>query len=70
MSLQLYSAALKAEVEQMASEGRTKAPERVIIDYTPASGGFGPRYTLQGSDQKFMRCILIRICPCLIIPLF
>ena len=56
MSLQRYSAALKAEVEQMASEGRTKAPERVIVDYSPAVEGFGPRYTLRGSDQKFMRC--------------
>ena len=56
MSLQRYSAALKAEVEQMTKEGRTKPPERVIVDYVPESDGFGPRYRLHGSDQYFMRC--------------
>ena len=33
MSLERYSAALKAEVAIMESEGRTKPPERVIVDY-------------------------------------
>ena len=51
MSLQRYSAALKAEVEQMTKEGRTKPPERVIVDYAPESDGFGPRYRLHGNDQ-------------------
>lgn len=56
MSLERYSAALKAEVATMESEGRTKPPERVIVDYTPASDGFGPRYKLEGKEQWFMRC--------------
>ena len=56
MSLERYSAALKAEVATMEAEGRTKPPERVIVDYFPAKDGFGPRYKLQGSDQHFMRC--------------
>ena len=56
MSLERYSAALKAEVDQMAAEGRTKGPERVIVDYKRAEDGFGPRYQLHGSDQWFMRC--------------
>ena len=56
MSLQRYSAALKAEVEQMTKEGRTKPPERVIVDYSPEADGFGPRYKLHGSEQLFMRC--------------
>ena len=56
MSLERYSAALKAEVATMEAEGRTKPPERVIVDYVPANDGFGPRYKLQGSDQHFMRC--------------
>ena len=56
MSLERYSAALKAEVAIMESEGRTKPPERVIVDYTPAAEGFGPRYKLDGKEQWFMRC--------------
>ncbi len=57
MSLERYSVALKNEVEAMALEGRTKPPERVIVDYAPAKDGFGPRYKLDGNDdQWFMRC--------------
>jgi glycine C-acetyltransferase len=56
MSLERYSAALKAEVAIMESEGRTKPPERVIVDYTPAAEGLGPRYKLDGKEQWFMRC--------------
>ena len=59
MSLQRYSAALKEEVEQMAREGRTKAPERVIVDYSPEADGFGPRYTLLEVTKS--SCVVIQL---------
>jgi glycine C-acetyltransferase len=55
MSLERYSAALKEEIQQLSEQGRTKGPERVIVDYVPAQDGFGPRYQLQGQDQNFLR---------------
>lgn len=38
MSLELLNAGLDQEVTTLASEGRAKAPERVIVDHIPASG--------------------------------
>lgn len=55
MSLEKLNAALAEEVSSLKSEGRAKAPERIIVDYIPPQGNEGPRYKLQGSDQKFIR---------------
>ena len=55
MSLELLNAGLDQEVTTLASEGRAKAPERVIVDHIPASGDRGPRYRLAGSDLDFIR---------------
>lgn len=55
MSLDKLNASLVAEVARLEEEGRTKAPERVIVGYVPATGGRGPRYRLRGSDREFLR---------------
>jgi glycine C-acetyltransferase len=55
MSLDKLDAALRADVARLASEGRAKAPERVIVGYVPPSGKRGPRYRLRGSDGEFLR---------------
>ena len=55
MSLELLSAGLAREVAVLQSEGRAKAPERVIVDYLPPEGDRGPRYKLAGSDLSFIR---------------
>jgi len=47
--------ALLAEIEALASEGRAKAPERVIVEYIPPSDEKGPRYRLAGSDREYLR---------------
>ncbi len=47
--------ALIAEVQALHDEGRTKSPERVIVDFVPPRDGLGPRYKLEGSDQEFLR---------------
>jgi len=55
MSLEKLNASLVADVAALKEEGRAKAPERVIVGYTPASGSRGPRYRLRGSDRDFLR---------------
>ena len=55
MSLEKLSAALAAEIATLESEGRAKAPERVIDAYVPAAGARGPRYRLAGSEREFVR---------------
>ncbi|MFT5685556.1 MAG: glycine C-acetyltransferase [Myxococcota bacterium] len=55
MSLDLFSAGLAREIAAMKSEGRAKAPERVIVDYLPPQGARGPRYRLAGSQKDFIR---------------
>ncbi len=56
MSLELLSAGLARDVETLRSEGRAKAPERVIVDHIPPRGDRGPRYRLAGhGDQEFLR---------------
>jgi len=55
MSIDLLNAGLSRECAALESEGRAKAPERVIVDYVPASGARGPRYRLAGSDLDFIR---------------
>ena len=55
MSLELLNQGLEQEIATLSAEGRTKAPERVIVDYSPAKGVYGPRYKLAGSEQEFLR---------------
>jgi len=56
MSLSLLDLGLQNDIDQLVTEGRAKAPERVIVDYIPASGLRGPRYKLAGAgDQEFIR---------------
>ena len=55
MSLKNLNAALFAEVATLESEGRAKAPERVIEAYLPPAGDRGPRYRLAGSERQFIR---------------
>ena len=55
MSLEKLNLALVKEVNELKTEGRAKAPERVIVDYMPATGERGPRYKLEGSNTEFIR---------------
>lgn len=55
MTLEKLNATLAAEVKRLHEEGRAKAPERIITGYEPPAGDRGPRYRLQGSDQRFIR---------------
>ena len=55
MSLDKLNASLVRDVAELERDGRAKAPERIIVDYVPASGNRGPRYKLQGSDGEFLR---------------
>ena len=38
MSLEKLDGALRTDIATLLSEGRAKAPERVIVDYIPPSG--------------------------------
>jgi glycine C-acetyltransferase len=55
MSLEKLNAALADDVAKLTEEGRTKAPERIIVGYVPPQGGRGPRYRLRGNDKAFLR---------------
>jgi glycine C-acetyltransferase len=55
MSLDKLNTTLTQEVAGLEREGRAKAPERIITGYVPATGRFGPRFTLQGADGEFLR---------------
>jgi glycine C-acetyltransferase len=55
MSLEKLNATLITEIEQLTKEGRSKAPERIIVGYEPPEGNRGPRYRLKGSDHDFIR---------------
>ncbi len=55
MTLERLDAALINEIEALEAEGRAKAPERVIVGYTPPEGERGPRYRLRGVDRDFIR---------------
>ena len=46
---------LQAELSALATEGRAKAPERIISDFIPARNDSGPRYRLEGSDKEYIR---------------
>jgi glycine C-acetyltransferase len=55
MSLDKLDTSLSEEIEQLKKEGRAKNAERVITEYIPPKGKFGPRYRLEGSDNAFIR---------------
>lgn len=47
---------LRAELAQLASAGRSKGAEHVIVGIIPAQDGRGPRYLLaDGGEQRFLR---------------
>lgn len=47
--------ALQAELKILHDEGRAKPPERIISAYHPPKNGLGPRYSLKGEEQRFLR---------------
>jgi glycine C-acetyltransferase len=55
MSLEKLNVVLTQEIASLKTEGRAKAPERIIVNYLSPKGNKGPRYKLQGSDQEFIR---------------
>lgn len=55
MSLQHLNNGLDKEIARLHQDGRTKPPERIIVDYIPGQAPFGPRYKLQGSDLNYIR---------------
>ena len=55
MPLDRLNPALVKDVQALEKEGRAKAPERVITGYVPGHGARGPRYTLRGSANEFLR---------------
>ncbi len=55
MSLQKLDSLLNQNVDQLKKEGRSKDPERVIVDYIPPKDEKGSRYKLQGSQMEFIR---------------
>ncbi len=55
MAIKQLDKALEKELAALASEGRSKAPERIIERYSPPGQGKGPRYKLKGFDTEFIR---------------
>jgi len=55
MPLEKLNQTLVREIEGLKKEGRAKAGERIIIDYSPPKGDKGPRYRLKGVDRDFIR---------------
>ncbi len=55
MALEKLNHSLMKEIEALQAEGRTKGPERIIVDYIPPKGEKGPRYKLKGVDREFIR---------------
>lgn len=55
MALTRLDQALQGELDQLKAEGRAKPPERIITACHPPEGGFGPRYSLSGESQRFLR---------------
>jgi len=53
--MEMLDAGLRRDIALLKKEGRSKAPERVIVDYLPPAGTRGPRYKLEGSNQAFIR---------------
>jgi glycine C-acetyltransferase len=55
MTLIRLDQALHAELMNLQNEGRAKPPERIITAVHPPANGLGPRYSLQGEKQRFLR---------------
>lgn len=55
MSTDKLDVSLTRELDALRKEGRAKSPERIIEQYIPPKGEFGPRYKLVGNDTKFIR---------------
>jgi len=56
MPVQGLTRALAARLEEMAQSGRLKGNEAVISHIIPARGGDGPRYVIEGEDDRlFLR---------------
>ncbi len=55
MALERLDKALAQEIEELAREGRTKNPERIITEYIAPKGQWGPRYRPAGEDKEFLR---------------
>jgi glycine C-acetyltransferase len=55
MTLTRLDKALQAELKNLQSEGRAKPPERIITAYHPPENDLGPRYSLKGEKQRFLR---------------
>ena len=55
MALDKLDKSLAEEISSLKEEGRAKSPERIITEYIPPQGEFGPRYRLEGSDNEFIR---------------
>ena len=55
MGLAELDRALAQEVEALRAEGRSKAPERVIIEVLAPHGTRGPRYRLRGASREYLR---------------
>jgi glycine C-acetyltransferase len=55
MTLIKLDQSLQEEIDRLKDEGRAKPPERIITGYHPPERGFGPRYSLLGEDQRFLR---------------
>ena len=55
MTLTKLDKALQEEISQLQAEGRAKPPERIITSYHAPERGFGPRYSLLGEEQRFLR---------------
>ncbi|KJS03220.1 MAG: 7-keto-8-aminopelargonate synthetase [Desulfobulbaceae bacterium BRH_c16a] len=55
MTLTKLDKALQEEIFRLQTEGRAKPPERIITCYHPPERGLGPRYSLLGEQQRFLR---------------
>lgn len=55
MSTTRLDISLTDELDALKKEGRAKSPERIIDQYLPPTGKFGPRYKLIGSNTEFIR---------------
>lgn len=56
MPVDKLNESIKNELQKLAGDGILKTPERVITGYIPAVENYGPRFLLEGEDdKKFLR---------------
>lgn len=55
MPIDRLNQSLDEDIENLRKEGRAKAPERIIVEYIPATDEKGPRFKLRGASQEFIR---------------